>query len=86
MKTLSLNYITKLKKKYTINEKIIAYDIETKVHIIDGEIKILPQLACFYDGKKYNSFFIDYYKDHDEIIIASIKKMLIRKYNKFTIF
>ena len=83
---IELMILSIVKKKEKINLKILTYDLETKNIIINNKNLIIPQLACFFDGKVFNTFYVNNYNNHNEIIIDSLNKMFISKYNNHTVY
>jgi hypothetical protein len=57
-------------------------DLETKN--IKGNL--IPYCVSIFDGKKAYSFYIDEFSSSDEMLKASIKFILKRKYNKYRVY
>jgi len=64
------------------NDKFLTYDLETRV--INN--RMTPYCCCTYDGKNKNSFYLTDFIDVRDMLINSIKSLLIRKYNNYKIY
>jgi hypothetical protein len=71
-------FISKLQKSKVLTENFLTLDIETFVK--DSILTVF--CISIYDGIKCNSFFLSDYNSPEELILAALKSIMIRKYNK----
>jgi hypothetical protein len=61
-----------------LSENFLTLDIETFVQ--DSILTVF--CISIYDGLKCTSFFLTDYKNPEQLILAALKSIMIRKYNK----
>ena len=76
------NFIKKGSIYKEINKKFITLDIETRT--IDNIIK--PYCFSYFDGNKASSFYLTDFNNIDEMLLACINSLLIRKYKGYKIY
>lgn len=81
-KRKKVKYFTTVKKNKSLTENFITMDLETKN--INGNLT--PYCVSIYDGKKAYSFYITDYNSSSEMLKASVKFILKRKYNKHRVY
>ena len=81
-KVYTFPIIKKLNPKPYLINKFITMDLETLS--IDG--KLSPYAVSTYDGKEYNFFYLSDYNNSDELLIDSIKSLMIRKYHGYKVY
>ena len=81
-KVYTFPIIKKLNPKPYLINKFITMDLETLS--IDG--KLSPYAVSTYDGKEYNFFYLSANKNSDELLIDSIKSLMIRKYHGYKVY
>ena len=79
---LKTKFISKTNKIKFLTNKFITIDIET--YIKDGIL--IPYLICFYDGKKFYSFYLSDYNSVEQMMLDCLNSILIRKYNGYKIY
>ena len=75
-------FISKLPKSKNLTNNFITLDIET--YIKDNIMT--PYCISTYDGKMTNSNYILDFKNSDEMLLSTLKSILIRKYNGYNIY
>jgi DNA polymerase type B, organellar and viral len=76
--------ITQLKCEKPIkNYKIATMDFET---FKDKEGKMTPYLVSWFDGIVSNSYFLNDFNNHEEMLETAIKDLLRKKYSGFKIY
>lgn len=78
---ISKNISTLEKSKNLINN-FITLDIETFVK----DNILIPYCISIYDGKTTSSFFINDFKNSQDLILSALKSILIRKYNGYNVY
>jgi len=68
--------------RVSLTKSFITMDLETK----DINGTLVPYCVSIFDGKEANSFYITDYKSSDDMLEASIRFVLKRKYNKHRIY
>ena len=69
------------------NDKIIAYDLETREAKVGDKSILEPYLACFISNKgEERSFYLADYNSSEDMIKASLTALLRRKYDGFTVY
>jgi hypothetical protein len=82
-KEMKSKFISKIAKTKNLNNNFLTLDIETYVN----KDKILtPYCISIYDGKTVNNFYLTYYKNVDELVLAALKSIMIRKYNGYNVY
>src|SRR5258706_1623848 len=81
-KRKSVKYFRTLSKCKCLTKNFITMDLETKS--INGTL--IPYCVSIFDGKKAYSFYIDEFISSDEMLKASIRFILKRKYNKHRVY
>ena len=81
-KRKKVRYFTNLPKCKSLSEYFITMDLETK----NIEDVLVPYCVSIYDGKKAYSFYITDFNSSDDMLKASIKFILKRKYNKHRVY
>src|ERR1700748_1379192 len=81
-KELKTKFISKLAPSKTLNNNFITLDIET--YIKDSILTVY--CISIYDSKKVNNYFLSDFKNPEDIILAAISSILIRKYNGYNIY
>jgi DNA polymerase type B, organellar and viral len=79
---IKTKFIKKLKATKILKNNFITLDIET---YIKDSILIVYCISIF-DGKSKNSFFLNDFKNPEELIITALKSIMIRKYNKTNVY
>ena len=74
--------IKPIKKESTINNKIITMDIETL--LLDNSH--VPYLLCWFDGINKFSYFINDFKDINDLMINVINDLCISKYDNYKVY
>ena len=64
------------------NNNFLTMDIETKLR----DNTHIPYLISYFDGLESKSFYITDFINHEDMIIAAIKSLMIKQYNKFNIY
>jgi DNA polymerase family B len=82
LKEIKTKFISKLTKSKNLTNNFITLDIETYVK----DNILVPFCISIYDGRKTSSFFIKDYKNVEDMIISSLKSIMIRKYNGYNIY
>jgi hypothetical protein len=82
VKEMKNKFIAKLKPTKNLNNNFITLDVET---YIKDSILIVYCISIF-DGIKPKSFFLDDYRNVEELIITALKSIMIRKYNSFNVY
>ena len=82
MKEMKTKFISKLKQLKNFKNKFIAFDIETYVK----DSILIVFCISIYDGENKKSFFLSDYKNPEDLIIAALKSIMIRKYNGYNIY
>ena len=77
-----VKFISSLNKHKDLSHKFITLDIET--YIKDG-IHI-PYCISWYDGLKSLSYYLTDFNNMDDMIIACIKDITIKKYDNFKVY
>jgi DNA polymerase elongation subunit (family B) len=77
-----VKFIEPLKSSTGLSNKFLTMDIET--FLKDGVH--VPYCICFYDGKNEFSYYLNYYKNSEDMIIACIKDLMVRKYDNHKIY
>jgi hypothetical protein len=77
------NYIKPLKSSNKNNFKFLTLDIET---YLDKDNYQIPYCICIYDGKENKSFYLDDFISPEDMLIAAIKSISIRKYKGYNIY
>jgi len=78
----SVNFMKKSSKSITVSSKFLTMDFETRT--INDVMSVI--CVSIYDGKNISSFYIDNYKNSEDLIKSSIKSILIRKYNNCKVY
>lgn len=81
-KRKKVRYFTNLSKCKALSENFITMDLETK-NIDDI---LVPYCVSIFNGKKSYSFYISDYSSSEDMLKASIKFILKRKYNKHRVY
>lgn len=81
-KDMKSKFISKLSTSKNFNNKFITLDIET---FIKDSILIVYCISIF-DGNFKKSFFLNDFKNVDELIITALKSIMLRKYNKTNVY
>jgi hypothetical protein len=81
-KEINSKFISKLKHNKNLNNNFITLDVET---YIKDSILIVYCISIF-DGSKSKSFFLNDYKNVEELIITALKSIIIRKYNGYNVY
>ena len=69
------------------NDKIIAYDLETREAKVGDKSILEPYLACFISNSgKEHSFYVTDFNSSEDMIKASLIALLRRKYNGYTVY
>jgi hypothetical protein len=84
LKTLNIktDYLKTIKKERKISNKIITFDIETRV---EKNVHI-PYCICYFDGKKSYSFYATDFIDHNDMMKHAIKSLLKAKYSNYKVY
>jgi hypothetical protein len=77
-KEMKSKFITKLKFSKNLTENFLTLDIETFVK--DSVLTVF--CIGIYDGIKTQTFYLSDYENPEQLILAAIKSIMIRKYNK----
>jgi hypothetical protein len=77
-KEIKSKFIAKLKKSKVLTENFLTLDIETFVK--DSILTVF--CISIFDGLKTQTFILNNYKNPEELILAALKSIMIRKYNK----
>ena len=77
-----VKFIEPLKSSHILNTKFLTMDIETFVK--DG-IHV-PYCICFYDGENEFSYYLNYYKNSEDMIINCIRDLMVKKYDNYKIY
>nr|YP_009487201.1 hypothetical protein [Russula abietina]AWB36103.1 hypothetical protein [Russula abietina] len=80
---LKTKFISKMKEHAKEINNFITFDIET---FLDSNKNLIPYLLCYFDGKNSTSFWIEDFKNVDELILTCLKSLLVRKYNGYKIY
>lgn len=81
-KIYAFPYIKNNKPKPFLINNFITMDIETRN--IDGVIS--PYAVSTYDGKIFNFFYLSDYDSTAELLTASVKSLMQRKYNGYKVY
>ena len=79
---MKTKFIAKTQKTKDLVNNFITLDIET---YIDGNT-LIPFLICFYDGKKSYFFGLWDYENVEQMVLACLKSILIRKYKGYKVY
>jgi DNA polymerase type B, organellar and viral len=79
---IKTKFISKSSNSKNLINNFITLDIETS--IVDG--LLTPYLICFYDGKKFFSFYLSDYNSVEEMMLNCLKSILIRKYKGYSVY
>ena len=84
LKTLNreTSFLTSIEKDNKINNKFITLDIETKT--INNVM--IPYCICIFDGINKLSFYLNDYKDYNDMLIHAIYSLLKRKYTGYKVY
>jgi hypothetical protein len=77
-KEIKSKFIAKLKKSKVLTENFLTLDIET--YVKDSILTVF--CIGIYDGIKTQTFILNDYNSPEELILAAIRSIMIRKYNK----
>lgn len=77
-----VKFITKLNLSTEIQNKFITFDIET---YIENGIHI-PYCICWFDGENSFSYYLSDFNNSVDMIKASIKDIMINKYDNYKIY
>lgn len=69
-------------KSMTISDHFITMDLETRT--IDGVMSVIA--ISIFDGNDIKSFYITEYINSDKLLEASLRYIMIRKYNGYKIY
>jgi hypothetical protein len=75
-------FMSKIKKSTIITDKFITMDIET----VNKKGVLKAYCVCLYDGKDKHSFFLTDFDNSNEMIEASVKFLMKRKYNNYRVY
>ena len=81
-KEIKTKFILKQSTIKNLTNKFITLDIET---FIKDNILVVYCISIF-DGKRKNSFFLNDYKNVDDLIITALKSIMTRKYNGYNVY
>lgn len=81
-KKVRTQFIKPIEKSTEEDTNFLTLDIETKLrkNIHD------PYLISYFDGQQSNSFYITDFSNSEDMIIAAIKSLMIKQYNKNNIY
>jgi hypothetical protein len=79
---IKCKFIEKIKPHKTPNNKVITMDLETR----EINKRLEPVCVSIYDGKITKTFWIQDYSSSREMLEASIKYLLIRKYYGYKLY
>lgn len=79
---LKTKFINKLKPSKDLINKIITLDIET--YIENGDLT--PYLISFFDGIQCYNFWIEDYKNIEDMVLDCFSSIFIKKYNNYKIY
>ena len=82
IKEMKTKFISKLKPTKKLTDNFITFDIETYVK----DSILIVFCISIYDGENKKTFFLKDYKNPEDLIIAALKSIMIRKYNGFNIY
>jgi len=82
LKRKKVKYFTQVPICKSLTKSFITMDLETK----DINGTLVPYCVSIFDGKEANSFYITDYKSSDDMLEASIRSVLKRKYTKHRIY
>jgi hypothetical protein len=77
-KEIKSKFISKLQKSKVLTENFLTLDIET---FVKDSILVVFCISIF-DGVNTQTFILNDYNSPEELIIAALKSIMIRKYNK----
>jgi hypothetical protein len=77
-KEMKTKFISKLKNSKVLTENFLTLDIET--YVKDSILTVF--CLGIYDGIKTNTFYLSDYENPEQLILAAIKSIMIRKHNK----
>jgi hypothetical protein len=77
-----VKFIEQLKKGGKINNNIITMDIET---FIKDNVHV-PYCISFYDGKQAFSYYLNYFKNPEDMIVSCIKDLMVKKYDNYKVY
>jgi hypothetical protein len=81
------NFIKTLNKEVKINQDIITLDLETYMtKNNDGSVTLVPYLISFYDGVSSASNYLTNFKDHKEMILDLLNKLVIDNYDGYKVY
>jgi hypothetical protein len=82
MKEMNSKFISKLAATKSLNNKFITLDVET---YIKNSILIVYCISIF-DGKNKTTFFLNDYKNSEDLIMTALKSIMLRKYNRSNVY
>jgi hypothetical protein len=83
LKEIKVKFISKINTSKELSDKVLTLDIET---LIDENNILIVFCISIYDGKNKMSFFLSDYKNSEELIIAALKSLMRRKYDKHQVY
>ena len=81
-KKVRTQFIKPIEKSTEESTSFLTMDIETKLR----NNTHIPYLISYFDGSQSKSFYITDFINHEDMIIAAIKSLMIKQYNKFNIY
>ena len=81
-KSRKVSFFESLKTDKKMTNKFITLDIETRT--IDNVF--IPYCISYFDGKKTFSFYLNDFKDSDDMLTTCITNLLQRKYNGYKVY
>jgi hypothetical protein len=82
MKDIKNKFIRKIPETKNLKNNFLTLDIET---YIKDSVFIVYCISIF-DGKTSNSFFLNDFKNPEELIITALKSIMNRKYNRSNVY
>jgi hypothetical protein len=80
--TYNKSYIPLVSNSFEFNHKFITMDLET----YNDNGTLVPYAISIFDGKNYAFFYLTDYKDHSDLIRASILYLMSRRYNGYRVY
>jgi hypothetical protein len=81
-----VSFLTKLNLDSFLSYKFITMDLETREMNIKGNRRLVPYCVSIYDGATSKSFYLEDYKDENEMLKNSIYYIMRRKYHGYRVY
>jgi hypothetical protein len=79
---MKTKFISKLSTTKNLKNNFITLDVETYIK----DSILLVYCISIFDGINTKTFFLNDYKNHEDLIITALKAIMIRKYNRTNVY